>query len=81
MVDDNCFEEISCEEFYGEPDPSIEVDWDSKLISCLNAQATAKVLSEYHNTPAMLLLMIEITNSLNLCEELIRSKISQKDGK
>lgn len=81
MVDDNCFEEISCEEFYGEPDPSIEVDLDSKLISCLNAQATAKVLYEYHNTRAMRSMMSELIDSLNLCEELLRSKISQKDGK
>lgn len=71
MVDDNCFEEISREELY----------LDSKLISCLNAQATAKVLYEYHNTGAMRSLMSELIDSLNLCEELLRSKISQKDGK
>lgn len=81
MVDDNCFEEISCEEFYGELDPSIEVDYDAKLISCLSAQATAQVLLTQYNTGAMRSLIFEMIDSLNLCEELLRSKISQKDGK
>ena len=78
MVDDNCFEEISCEDLYGDLDTS---QLSKQLISCHNAQVTAKVLYEYHNTRAMRSLMSELIDSLNLCEELLRSKISQKDGK
>ena len=80
MVDDNCFEEISCEEFYGDPDQQL-VDWNGELNTCLSAQATAQVLLTQYSGSAMRNLVFEMINSLDLCKRLIRSKISEeKDG-